>query len=262
MDKTWGVKEFSQMTGFTVRTLHYYDEEKLLVPKKRKYTGIRIYTYDDFLTAQKIIVLKYIGLSLDQIKHTLADPEFDLLTSLQLQVESLRDSIAQLNKGLVIAEKSVEDFMSTGRIKYDEIGNILNTFKVSHHDLTKKWSKRNFSDSERKFFDKKEFQKTKIDYEQEWVRLFTEAKEFLLQKQDPYSKDVQNLAKQWVDLWNEMSSIQYSENEELGERMWSLMKSGDVPDNLIAGYDHEVVSYMNIAMEYYESLLNNKKSEN
>lgn len=55
MDQTWGVKEFSQMTGFTVRTLHYYDEEKLLVPKKRKYTGIRIYTYDDFLTAQKMV---------------------------------------------------------------------------------------------------------------------------------------------------------------------------------------------------------------
>jgi hypothetical protein len=37
--------------------------------------------------------------------------------------------------------------------------------------------------------------------------------------------------------------------------MWELMKSGDIPTDLIAGYDHQVILYFNEAMEYRESLI-------
>lgn len=50
-----------------------------------------------------------------------------------------------------------------------------------------------------------------------------------------------------------MSEKQYPNNPELANKMWELMKAGDIPDGLIKGYDHEMILYMNKAMEYIEN---------
>lgn len=251
--QSFGVKEFCQLTGFTIRALHYYDTHNILKPAQKLANGTRIYSYENLLTAQKINTLKYIGLSLEQVKDLLTNPDFDFLTSLKLQADILRDNIAQFNKGLVVTEKIIAEYQKTGNSTYDNMSSMLHTFKLSHTDLVKEWSKRNFSDSERELFGEKKFQKTKIEYEKIWVELFTQATIFQRQKKDPFSKEVQLLAKQWINMWLEMSAIQYKDNPELAEKMWSLMKSGDIPDGLIAGYDHDVIMYMNTAMEHFES---------
>lgn len=254
MNDLWSTAEFSKLTGLSIRALHYYDEEGILKPHSKNDNGFRSYSAEDFLIAQKIITLKYVGFNLKQIKKIIAIPNFDLLGSLRLQANALRDSVAQINKGLIIVEESIKHYSINGEIDWQRLSRVLKTFKISHSDFGKEWAERNFSVEEQKFFGGKIFQKIKINYEQLWADIFAEAKRFMLEGKDPLSDDVQVLAQKGVDLWIELSKKQYPNNPELANKMWELMKAGDIPKDLIAGYDHDVILYFNEAMEYYESL--------
>ncbi len=256
MTQQWSVKEFCKITGLSIRTLHYYDEQNILVPSYKKESGARYYSNENLLTVQQITTLKCAGFDLKKIKQILTISEFNLLKSLQLQEDILLDNIAQLNKGVVILKEGIEQYTKTGNIDWNTMSKLLKSFKISHSELTKKWSKRNFSIEERKFFGDKTFQKTKVDYMQPWIDLFTQATIALRHGKDPHSPEVQLLAQKWIDLWIEMSQKQYPDNPELANKMWELMKSGDIPNGLIEGYDHEVILYMNNAMEYLEKSTN------
>lgn len=61
--KYYQIKEISQMTSLSVRSLQYYDELGLLKPSKRSNAGYRLYSETDLLTLQQIITLKFLGFS-------------------------------------------------------------------------------------------------------------------------------------------------------------------------------------------------------
>lgn len=251
--KIWGVKEFSKLTGVTARTLQYYDKENILKPHSKDDNGHRYYSLDNFYTLQQINVLKYAGFDLKNIKFLLSTSEFNLQTSLQLQLDIINDNIAQLNKGLLIVEESIKQLNESSIVNWQLINKTLDTFKISHTDVTRNWATRNFSGAERKFFGSKIFQKTKIDYEQLWAKLFQESTEKMLQGKDVRSDEVQDLARRWIELWFKYSKEQYPDNPELANKMWDTMKSDEVPDGLIDGYQHKMILFMNEAMEIYES---------
>lgn len=248
----WGVKEFSKLTGVTARTLQYYDKENVLKPHSKDEHGHRYYSLDNFSTLQKINVLKYAGFDLKQIKDILNIQEFNLQTLLQLQLDIINDNISQLNKGLLAVEESIKQLTDTGIVNWQLVNKTLNTFKTSHTDATRNWATKNFSGAERKFFGSKMFQKTKIDYEQLWAKLFEESTKAMLQGKDLRSDAVQDLARRWIELWFKYSKEQYPDNPELANKMWETMKNDEVPDGLIDGYQHKMILFMNEAMEIYE----------
>lgn len=250
--ETWGVKEFSKLTGVTARTLQYYDKENILKPHSKDENGHRYYSLNNFSTLQKINVLKYAGFDLKNIKTILSIPEFNLQTSLQLQLDIINDNIAQLNKGLLVVEESIKQLAENGDVNWQLINKTLSTFKVSHTEATRNWATKNFSGAERKFFGSKMFQKTKIDYEPLWAKLFEESTKAMLQGKDVRSDEVQDLARRWIELWFKYSKDQYPDNPELANKMWDTMKNDEVPDGLIDGYQHKMILFMNEAMEIYE----------
>ncbi|HCM87231.1 MULTISPECIES: MerR family transcriptional regulator [Enterococcus] len=63
----WTIKEFSQLTGVSPVALRYYDKEKIL-PSKRLANGYRSYDQTDLLIVKNLVVLKYAGFSLEDIK--------------------------------------------------------------------------------------------------------------------------------------------------------------------------------------------------
>ena len=63
------VKEISDLTGISVRTLHYYDEIGLLKPTEKSDAGYRLYDDKALETLQQILFLKYLGFSLDDIRE-------------------------------------------------------------------------------------------------------------------------------------------------------------------------------------------------
>lgn len=64
------VHEFAKKTGVTVRTLHHYDRLGLLKPRRTRH-GYRLYNDADAERLAQITVLKFLGLSLTNIKTAL-----------------------------------------------------------------------------------------------------------------------------------------------------------------------------------------------
>lgn len=86
------------MAQITVRTVRYYDKQNILKPSLVTPTGARFYTEEDFARLQQIMLLKYLGFSLDDIRElTVNDSDYSYLEhSLEQQQNLVRDRIEQL----------------------------------------------------------------------------------------------------------------------------------------------------------------------
>ncbi len=68
------IGEFSRLSQVTVKTLHHYDEIGLLKPASiDKFTGYRYYSVEQLPRLHRIMALKELGLSLEQIAQMLSD---------------------------------------------------------------------------------------------------------------------------------------------------------------------------------------------
>ena len=83
------VKEVSELTGISVRTLHYYDEIGLFRPTEVKETGYRFYDDKAIDKLGQILVFRELDLPLADIKLIMDNPELDRNTILAKQREML-----------------------------------------------------------------------------------------------------------------------------------------------------------------------------
>lgn len=90
--------EFAKLARVTLRTIRYYDKQNILKPSLVTESGARFYTKEDLARLQQILLLKYLGFSLDDIREmTVADADYHLmLDSLHIQLKLVRDRIEQM----------------------------------------------------------------------------------------------------------------------------------------------------------------------
>ena len=99
--------QFAKMAHISVRTVRFYDKQDILKPSYVSPAGSRFYTDQDFARLQQILLLKYLGFSLEDIKEmTIDDTDYRFtLNSLSLQQKLVRDRIEQLK----LVETAIED---------------------------------------------------------------------------------------------------------------------------------------------------------
>nr|WP_294677797.1 methyltransferase domain-containing protein [uncultured Blautia sp.] len=99
--------EFARMAHVTLRTVRYYDKQDILKPSYVTESGARFYTDKDFARLQQILLLKYLGFSLDDIREmTISDSDYHfMLNSLNIQLRLVRDRIEQMQ----LVEKAIQD---------------------------------------------------------------------------------------------------------------------------------------------------------
>lgn len=103
--------EFARMAHVTLRTIRYYDKQNILKPSLTAPSGARFYTDRDFARLQQILLLKYLGFSLDDIREMIiddADYRF-MLNSLNIQLKLVQDKIEQMQ----LVEKAIQDTADT-----------------------------------------------------------------------------------------------------------------------------------------------------
>ena len=106
------VKEMSQLSGISVRTLHYYDEINLLTPSFIAENGYRYYDNEAFEKLQEILLFRELDFPLKDIQQLLDVTEInrqqvlrDHITLLELKRERL-DRI--INHARLLTEKGGE----------------------------------------------------------------------------------------------------------------------------------------------------------
>lgn len=75
--RTCQLEEVARITGVSVRALRHYDEIGLLGPSGRTQADYRLYSDDDLLRLQQILIGRKLGMPLEEIKRSLDDPRFD-----------------------------------------------------------------------------------------------------------------------------------------------------------------------------------------
>lgn len=98
MDQYYTSGQFAKKANVSIRTVRYYDKQGLLKPAGMSEGGYRLYTDSDFAKLQKILSLKYLGFSLDEIRSiTINDGDNDYVEeSLLLQLNLIRKRIEHL----------------------------------------------------------------------------------------------------------------------------------------------------------------------
>ena len=89
--------QFARRAGVTIRTVRFYDKVGLLPASRRSENGYRYYEMQDLARLQRILTLKYIGLTIDEIKKVIGGegPE-DLRESLRIQSTIIRRKMEHL----------------------------------------------------------------------------------------------------------------------------------------------------------------------
>ena len=97
---TYTSGQLSKRSNVSIRTIRYYDKIGLLKPTYVNDAGYRLYTDADFIILQKIIVLKNLGFSLDEIAiMTREEINIDnLKESFQLQLSLIHQRIEELKR--------------------------------------------------------------------------------------------------------------------------------------------------------------------
>ena len=102
--------EFAEKAHVTLRTIRWYDSKNLLKPSAYTEGGARLYTDADLAKLQQILLFKYLGFSLDDIREmvmTGGDEEY-LLGSLDIQKKLVQEKIEELNDVYQALDKTKE----------------------------------------------------------------------------------------------------------------------------------------------------------
>ncbi len=191
--KTEGVRigHLAERTGLSIRTLHWYDEIGLLKPSDRTESGHRLYSREDIARLQRILSLRDLGFSLEEIAECLDDPAFDHYTvirmhriRLQRDLEKTRrlcDRLERLEGYLQRGEDvSGEEFMKT-------IEGIIMVEKY-------------YSEEQQEYLKKRyeEVGQERIaEVQKEWEELIAAARAEMEKGSDPTSEPVLAIARKW-----------------------------------------------------------------
>lgn len=94
------IGEFSNLAKTTIKTLRYYEKEKLLIPSFVDSNGYRYYESTQLLSLAKIISLRQVGLPIEEIKKVLNGSDFKEILKIRKKVveDELIDYKYQLSK--------------------------------------------------------------------------------------------------------------------------------------------------------------------
>ena len=104
-NKKYTIGEFGRISGISPKTIRFYDEKGLLKPVGYSEAGYRYYDESSFVTLQRILLLRYLGMSLEQIKETVCNSSLSLAESLQEQKNLLNEKKRHLDRVIDAVDK-------------------------------------------------------------------------------------------------------------------------------------------------------------
>lgn len=119
--------EFARMAQVSIRTIRFYDKQNILKPSYVTPAGARFYTDSDFARLQQILLLKYLGFSLDDIREmTINDTDYHFhLNALTLQKKLIQDRIEQMQLVENAIEKTVSAIRQDHQVDWSQMLDLI-----------------------------------------------------------------------------------------------------------------------------------------
>jgi DNA-binding transcriptional MerR regulator len=183
------VGELASRTGLSVRTLHHYDDIGLLSPSRRTDAGHRLYGQSEVERLQRIVSLRHIGLSLEEIQECLEHPEYSLDHVLTLQIQRIDEQVGRQRRLRDLIERLRERLQSEEGASLDD---ITRTIEVTMQ-YAKHYTPEQLEQLEQR---RLEVGQERIEeVQREWQELFDAYADAMSRDVDPASEEVQALAR-------------------------------------------------------------------
>jgi DNA-binding transcriptional MerR regulator len=198
------VHEFAELAGVTVRALHHYDRLGLLKPRSRTESGYRLYGDNDLARLEQIVVLKFLGLPLKEIRELLTR-ESDLRDSLRRQQTVLAEKRGQLDAAIGAIQKAEQSLEMKREPDWGLFTKIIKEIEMQNDT---DWSKQYYSEEakvaveERKALWSPELQER---VSRDWAQLFADVEAAIGEGTDPAASKALELAARWKKLVGEFT---------------------------------------------------------
>lgn len=119
--------QFAKMAGVSLKTIRFYDKQNILKPSYRSPSGARFYTEKDFAKLQQILLFKYLGFSLEDIKELSIDTtDYHFIrNSLKLQKKLVQDRIEQMQLVETAIENTIFAIEEEQQIDYSHMLELI-----------------------------------------------------------------------------------------------------------------------------------------
>lgn len=127
MAKYYTSGEFAEKAHVSIRTIRYYDQKNLLKPAARTKSGARRYTDQDFAKLQQILLLKYLGFSLNEIREMTigaGDAQF-LLGSLQIQKRLAEERLEEMKNVIAAIDSTSQALKSNQQVDWSQMLKLI-----------------------------------------------------------------------------------------------------------------------------------------
>jgi len=188
------IGELAERTGLTVRTLHHYDAIGLLVPAHRTASGHRLYGREDLERLQRIVSLRQLGLSLEEIAACLDRPDHSLLSVLERHIDQLRQRLEEEQRLCHQLESVAGQLRARRQVSTEDLLHTLEATIMFEKFYTPDQLKT--LETRREALGEAGMAKAQSD----WAELMGEVRAAMARGADPASEEMQALGKRWQGL--------------------------------------------------------------
>ena len=206
---TFRIQEFAKLAGVTVRALHHYDRLKLLSPARRTERGYRLYCHEDLGRLERILVLRFLGLSLREIAALLntqagrgKEQLTEALSRQRAVLRERRDGLDRVLRAIEHAQMRAQDPAEPEWLLYQII------LKEIQMQEATDWTEKYYSPKAAEALRERQAEMTpeqKAEYGAKWRSLFADIQSALDGQTPADSAEGRALVARWMRLSDEFT---------------------------------------------------------
>ncbi|GGH51871.1 hypothetical protein GCM10008014_17990 [Paenibacillus silvae] len=249
------IGELAQKTNISKRTLHYYEQIELLQPTRILENKYRYYDEHAILRLQKILLLKSIGFTLEQIKELLQSKNNmkeneDWVASLNEQIELIERKKQELSRKQYYLRSTIHSIQLKGTNDLEDLLQVIS--KMEDRPLQEGIIQSEFSDDlqltsrEKDILQRLPVLGSNDPRTEELITIFQHIRG--LMSSSPYSPEAQMVAGHLY----EKALVLFDHDESLLDKYWELiLPKEDGVEPVVMGMDKEFMSYVNEMIDYF-----------
>lgn len=127
------VKEVADLTGISIRMLHYYDKIGVLKPESISASGYRLYTDNDLEKLQQLLFFKELDFSLNEIKEMVKSPNYDKREALIAHKTILTEKKNRLEKIIDTVDKTINSLEGGTKMSKKDMFEAFDMSEIEKH---------------------------------------------------------------------------------------------------------------------------------
>ena len=235
-DRRMTVHEVADLTGITIRTLHYYDEIGLLKPTMVTDSKYRLYTDDDLSRLQEILFFREVGFALKEIKSLLGSPNYDRTEALKRHLDILQAQKDRIDALISLVKTEIEGNPVPSFAPFSDT-KVLELKEKYRSEVLERWGNtHSFKEYEAAFLSQPE--KGQRNQLERFLSVSKDTFEKLaqFQAQSPACQEVQQIVKEWQQY---ISESFYECDNQILHYLGQLYISDQRFSNYINGFGNE-----------------------